>query len=296
MPPAHMETRGRRQRLAGELRRLREMSGLSGRQLAAQIGISQSRVSRIESMAVLPTVPEVTAWGRAVDAPADAQAALRELTTAAFTEAHAWRTRHPDFGQLQDEVTEREANARTICNFQLAAVPALLQTAEYTRHLLPLCGLPYSADEVAAAVAARLERQMILYTGKRLEFLIGESALRWRHGPAQILLVQLDRIASISTLENVSIGLIPHRHPVPVFAPHGFALYQGNDEHDSVVLVETTHAEVYVTDPGDIRLYHDRWQRLCQAALSGDQARSLLTEISREISREINAQSHAEPG
>jgi transcriptional regulator with XRE-family HTH domain len=38
-----------RTRLGLELRRLRELADLSGRQLKAKIGISQSKISRIES-------------------------------------------------------------------------------------------------------------------------------------------------------------------------------------------------------------------------------------------------------
>src|SRR6266536_5439335 len=38
-----------RQRLGEELRRLRDLSGLTGRQLAEAVGVNQSTVSRIES-------------------------------------------------------------------------------------------------------------------------------------------------------------------------------------------------------------------------------------------------------
>ena len=60
------EHRTKRERLATELRRLRDQAGISGRDLAHRVGISQSKVSRIESGTVIPSLPEVTAWGEAV--------------------------------------------------------------------------------------------------------------------------------------------------------------------------------------------------------------------------------------
>jgi transcriptional regulator with XRE-family HTH domain len=248
----------RRQRLATELRRLRELAGLSGRELAQRLGLSQSKVSRIESGSALPSLPQVAAWAEAVSAPAPTRELLQALTEAAFTEAHAWRTRLTAPAHLQDEMRERESRAHTVLGFESVVIPGLLQSADYTRQLLPLAGMPYPPDALAAAVTGRLERQVSLHSAKRFDFLIGEAALRWRHGSSQTLPAQLDRIASLSTLDNVSIGLIPHRHQALAFVPHGFVIYEGHDDSETFVAVETLHTELLLSDPHDIRLYRDQ--------------------------------------
>ncbi|MEV7008141.1 helix-turn-helix transcriptional regulator [Streptosporangium sp. NPDC051022] len=277
------EPQPKRQRLAAELRRLRDLSGLSGRELAQRIGISQSKVSRIESGTALPSLPEVGAWAEAVAAPAQTRELLQILTEAAFTESHVWRTRLAEHSHLQDDVRERESRVHTMLGFESVVIPGLLQTADYARQLFPILGVPYSPDAVAAAVAARLERQVCLYGDKRFDFLIAEAALHWRHGSPQTLLAQLDRIASLSTLDNVSIGLIPYCHQALAFVPHGFVIYEGDNEADTFITVETLHTELLVSDPRDIRLYYDQRSLLSRSALYGDQARDLLTEISATV-------------
>lgn len=278
------EPHSQRHQLATELRRLRKLAGLSGEELAQRIGISQSKVSRIESTALLPSLPEVDAWSQTVQASTDARQALRELTKAAFTEVHIWRARargRAGFGR--GELREREARARTILNLQITVIPGLLQTAEYARQMFSIFQIPYSSDELAAAVANRLERQLILYGDKHFEFLISETALRARYGSPQTLLAQLDRIASLSTLNNISIGLIPHRHQVLASLSHGFVIYEGHEEEETLVTVEAIHGQLAVTEPDDVRFYRGRWNLLRRSALFDEQARDFLTEISASI-------------
>ena len=66
-------------------------------------------------------------------------------------------------------------------------VPGLLQTAEYTRHVLAITDIHGWGDH-AAAVAARMERQQILYkSARRFEFLLTEAAVRLRLGPPHVM-------------------------------------------------------------------------------------------------------------
>src|ERR1051326_528746 len=79
------------QRLAGELRRLRDLSGLSGRELARRMGTSQSKGSRIESGTTAPSLPEVTAWASAIGVSTEVHDSLVVLAEAASTEVQSWR-------------------------------------------------------------------------------------------------------------------------------------------------------------------------------------------------------------
>src|ERR1700722_11408093 len=92
-----------RQRLGAELRRLREQAGWSGRQLAEQVGISQSKISRIESGATVPKKPEGNAGAAAVNAPPGAVEQLLILTDAAYTEVHPWDIALRHRPHLQDD-------------------------------------------------------------------------------------------------------------------------------------------------------------------------------------------------
>ncbi|HEU5024681.1 MAG TPA: helix-turn-helix transcriptional regulator [Spirillospora sp.] len=282
-----------RRRLAGELRRLREQAGLSGRQLAERIGMSQSKISRIESSITLPTAVEVTAWGAAAGCSDADIAMLGVLADSAYTEVHPWTTALHDRGHLQDDIQDIESRARKRMIYEPSLVPGLLQTAEYARRVFTMFDPPYLESDLPTAIAARLDRQVALFDRDMMfDFLISEAALRWRAGPPRTLLAQYDRIASLDTLDNVSVGLIPHSAPALTHAPHGFVVLEdiaGEDdsgaagEAGALALVETVHANLTVSDPLQIALYRRQWSRLAQMAVYGGDARDLLAAIAAEV-------------
>jgi transcriptional regulator with XRE-family HTH domain len=275
-----------RQRLAGELRRARAMSGLSGRDLAQRIEISQSKVSRLESGVAVPSLPEVRAWAEAVDASQDVREYLLALTEATHTNVLRWRTDLPDRPHIQDQIEETERDARRVLVFQPSVVPGLLQTAEYARRVFEMFEeRPYERNELPAAIAARLDRQMLLFDKTRtFEFLITEGALRWRPGPPALLAAQLDRISSLGTLANVTIGLLPQAIQAVVPHSHAFTLYEpGSEERDEFVNVEMVHGNLQLLVGSDIAAYRRRWESLGRNAVYHTEARDLLWRLADEM-------------
>lgn len=276
---------GKRRRLAAELRLLRDLGGVTGRELAARIGISQSKVSRIEAGATLPSVGEVTKWARAVSAPEEVQRLLEILTEAARNETETWQAAMEGRPQVQDEIREREAAARRSYTFEPAVVPGLLQTPAYAQRLFTIVKTTLPQISVASAVAGRMDRQLTLYEeGKEFGFIMTEGALRWRPGPPRMLMAQYDRIAAVSTLDNVSIGIIPFGAEVSTVFTHGFALYEGEDADTApFVLVDTHHAWLTVNAGDDVAIYRSHWSALRKDAVYGDEARDLLGRLSAEL-------------
>lgn len=279
------EPKSLRQRLGVELRRLRILAGLSQRDMAARANLSQSKVSRIENGDAVPTLPQVKAWAAAAGASEETRSRLVELTEAAVTDVQTWRAAfRPGVTHLQDKVRAREASTKALLNFQPTLVPGLLQTAEYARRVFPLVDVEGRQD-VAAAVAGRLQRQQALYDpSRRFEFLITEAALRWRPGPVSLLVAQLAHISSISTLENVTIGVIPLDVEAVAAPWHGFVIYEsGKSDEDAYVVVETMHAELTINDPQDVEIYRRLWERFRSVAFFGDEARALLSRIAEDV-------------
>ncbi|MEO3810620.1 DUF5753 domain-containing protein [Sphaerisporangium sp. B11E5] len=227
-------------------------------------------------------------------ASVEAREVLAALTEAAFTEVYTWRTLLQGRPHNQDEIQEMESQARRILTFQSSMVPGLLQTAEYARRVLTLFQPPYDESDIPAAVAGRLDRQLALYEENRgFEFLITEAALRWRPGPPRLLRAQLDRLASISTLSNISMGLIPHAVEAVVSITHPFVLFEetGEEGHapstddagDAIVTVEAIHGPLTLQDQESVSLYRTQWSLLRRMAVFGDDARRLLAGIADEF-------------
>jgi len=103
-------------------------------------------------------------------------------------------------------------------------------------------------------------------------------------GPAELMVAQLDRIASVSTLENVSVGVIPFGVQAATMMTHAFVIYDGWDEQDTVVGVEVIHAHLLVKRPNDVALYRQRWERLTEMAIAGKEARNFLGGLSAGFS------------
>jgi transcriptional regulator with XRE-family HTH domain len=277
-----------RQRLAAELKRARSVSGLSGRDLAQRIEISQSKVSRLEAGTAVPSLPEVRAWAQAVEASAEVREYLFALTEATHTNVLRWRTDLPGRPHIQDQVEETERDARRVLVFQPSVVPGLMQTAEYARRVFQMFEeRPYDPDELAKAIAARLDRQLLLFDESRaFEFLITEGALRWRPGPTSLLAAQFDRVGSLSTLSNVSVGLLPQAHEAVVPHSHAFTIYEPRSaDHDDFVNIEMVHGNLQVLVGADVDAYRRRWESLAHNALRDDDARDFLCRLADEMRR-----------
>jgi transcriptional regulator with XRE-family HTH domain len=276
---------GKRRRLGAELRRLRERAGIPGRLLAEQIGVSQSKVSRIESGAVLPSIPEVTGWAEAVHASEAATSMAVALADAAYTEVHPWDTALYGRDDLQHEFQVIEARSRAVLVYEPSIVPGLLQTAEYARRVFAMFEPAYAESDIPKVTAGRVDRQDALFDpSRRFDFLMTEAALRWRPGPSGVMLAQLDRIASLCTLENVTVGVIPQLARAHAHVPHGFVLMEPKAlEEDAFVFVETVHANLTVNDPRHIVLYRNHWSRLEKAAVYGSDVLDLLSRIAADV-------------
>lgn len=288
MTTGQREPRAQRARLGNELRALRRLAGLSGEQLGRKIGTSQRTVSRFETGQALPSLPQVTAWARAVKAPPERRDLLMALAEAAVNEVTAYRDA---LGQgltgMQVSFRELEAGAATIRNFQPGFVPGLLQTAEYARLVLELGDVTGRGDGAAAA-AVRLERQQVLHeAGRTFEFVMTEAALRWRPGRAEVNDAQLLHLAALADLATVSLRVIPADAQMHALTRCGFILYEDRaDEAEPVVFIETPHAEVWASEPGDLAIYRRELERFRQSALSGRDAAGFVRSLVRPLSRD----------
>lgn len=278
------ELTAQRKQLGAELRRLRVNAGISGEEIAARMGISQSRVSRIElgQQSVAPGTVEQ--WAKAVGAADTDLANLVELAEAAATQAIAWGRR--GLASLQHFSQDLEATAATIRNFHPTLVPGLLQVPEYAR-IVFTAGNPPGRPDIPAAIAARMERQAILYdNSKHIEFVMPEAALRWRIGPVGVIRSQLDRIHSIAALENVVIGVIPQAVETGVWHEHAFNIFDDRgDVGGAVVHVETLTSAVTVTDPADVEAYQTAFRQLRQVAVTGAEAQALVRQLDADLAR-----------
>jgi transcriptional regulator with XRE-family HTH domain len=264
-----------RDQLGSRLRQLRARAGLSGDALAKRAGLSQSKISRVETGRSLPSVEEVKAWAAATNATSEELTELATLVEQVATTATSWRVlQRLGLVERQREIAELERQAKRILTFQPVVIPGLLQVPDYAKRVM---AMGYAGEADPQAVAARLERQRILYDEtKQFEFLISEGALRWRPGDMNMR-PQMDRLVSAAGLPNVTLGIVPFDQASTVFM-NQFVLWELPDE--TLVTVETYSAELHVREAPDLERYRRVLDELRRTAMTGREAVRLLSAIS----------------
>ncbi len=263
-----------REALGLRLRELRHDGRLTGRQLAALHGWHPSKVSKIEGGKQTPSEDDISAWAQACGCPElidELIAGLRTLEGQYIEFRRMFRT-----GQraMQEAIAEIENESEHVRNFENVFVPGLLQTPDYARSRLAE-GLEDigAADDIDEAVAARMQRQQVLYrSGKRFHFVITEAVLRYRLCLPEVLAGQLDRLVALSTLTTIRFGVIPFERQLPVAPVQGFYIYD-----ERVVQVEHLTAELKLTQPSEIATYIRVFGQLAEVACYGAEARSVIT-------------------
>lgn len=263
--------------LGVRLRGLRTEAGLTGAVLAQRAGVGQPTVSKVENGRMVPSLDVLGRLSVALDLDEPTSREVRDLLAAveAAPGAVPLSGEEVPAGTVLDEAVR---SARLVRSFQCVVLPAMLQSAEYARHVF--ASAPYSTPEaVGRAVAARVERQSLLYEpGRESVFVLTEAVLRTWPGDPSLMLAQFDRLLAVESLSTVRLGVIPWRRAVPVMPRHGFTLCDRR-----AVVVEAFRGERVVEDSDEVAVYEETFRRFEEAAVFGREARELLVRVMREF-------------
>lgn len=266
--------------VAPGLQALRTTAGLSGRALADRLGWPQSKVSRVERGKQVPSDDDIEGWAAACGDPAAAAPLIDRLLQFRLSRLdYKSRAGRGGIAGIQRAYNRLTAKATSIRTFDFVLVPGLLQTADYARalfrHLAEMDppgpdGAREDDDSIELAVHLRMERQAMLDDpGKRLEFLVGEAALRTLHVPVDVMAAQLDHLADAAVDTRFRFGIFPLGVPVRTAPQQSFELI--DDRAISEGFLEDIH---YTKDQASgLSLW---WDRLWVDAVEGEEARALI--------------------
>jgi len=248
-----------------DLRALRRSRGLTGQQLGALTGMSQAKISRIETGAVTADVGDVEVLASALQAPAEVREELVERAARSHSQMTEWRPGVPSVANSQREFAELEADARELRTFQPAVIIGLLQTSEYARaimtgtqdHLAHNLGTKAPAV-VSEAVSLRVRRHEILdEPGKSFHFVMTESVFGNRLSRPAVMLDQLDRVREVARKPNVDLRVVPAEARLSLPPYHGFEILD-----DRCVTVDLFNFPIMSRVRADIDLYRHVFDEL----------------------------------
>ncbi|MBN9737508.1 XRE family transcriptional regulator [Pseudonocardia sp. P1] len=261
-----------REDLAAALLRLHRASGLSGERLARRAGMSQSKISRIETGRLLPSVVDVEQMLAGLGIDGQSRTDLLALTRVANSEFQDVRSSvRRGLHHRQRELAALEQRATEIRHFLPALITGLLQTPGYMRAALSTPLTPVG-DDINRTIAAKRDRQAVLHDpDKRFSFLLTESALRWRLCPPDVMAPQLEHLHALSLLSSVSIGVPPLDRTVPDGAYHTFVVYDRR-----LVTAELFSGQLVLRDPKDVDHHRGLFDLFAGRALWGDESRRIM--------------------
>jgi len=274
-----------REALGARLRELRKDAGLSARALAAATGQHFTRVSKIEHGVQAPADHDIRGWCRAC--------AAEDQIPDLIATARAVESSYLEFRRQARSGMRRVLGPHTVQLYEETqlfrvyehnVIPGLFQTAEYAEAMLSFwVGFLSTPNDIQAAVAARMERQHVIYQrDKQFSVILEEQALRTWFGTAETQAGQLDRLLAVMSLPTVTLGIIPLMKERAAVPSAGFWIFD-----ESLAALETPTASIEVSRPQEIGLYARMFGYLQAEAVYGPAARGLITSALQELAQLI---------
>lgn len=262
--------------LATQLRAAR--GALSVRDLAKAIGWpSSSKVTRIENGVTIPSTSEVDEWAAATGASDTERERWQKALAEALSMKSTFKRRTTTAASSEEAPFEDLLMvALFVRQFHPNLVPPLLQTQGYTREVAGDRGIDVILD---TNVLFQVKHQQVLEdAGKRFEFVIGESALRYVPGRTEVMAAQLDRLISATDLDNVTLRVVPELKPLKTMPSSAqITLYDG----EAVTADALTERQCTGADAARLTAYMDR---LAEQAVEGAAARELILAAKAALS------------
>ncbi|MEU2550793.1 helix-turn-helix transcriptional regulator [Streptomyces sp. NPDC003280] len=273
----------RRRRLGQELRRLRELKGMTAEEVAERLLVSQSKISRLENgrrsisqrdVRDLCGVYEVEDQ-RVVDS-------LMEMARDSRQQGW-WHT----FGDIPYSVyIGLETDAESLRVYEPQLVTGLLQTPAYAEALVRGALPETSTAEIEKRVRVRMRRQERItadVNALRLWVVLDEAALRRVVGSRLVMREQLEHLIEMSQLPHVTVQVLPFEVGAHPGLNGQYAILEFTDAADSsVVYLEGVTSDLYLEKAPDVQKYAVMYEHLRAQSLNVEQSRQLIAKVAKE--------------
>jgi hypothetical protein len=271
--------------LGAQLRRLRDLAGVSRDEAGYHIRASGSKISRLELGRVSFKERDVADLLELYGVAGEQRDQLLQLTHEA--NATPWWQKYrevvPDWFQVYVGLEEAAALIRI---YEVQFVPGLLQTEDYARAVVMQGAQSLSPEEIDSRVAVRMGRQKLFSRENpaRLWAIVDEAALRRPIGSRDVLAGQINRLIDATSEANITLQVMPFKHGGHAAEGGAFTImrFPEADLPDMVYMEYLTGAH-YIDKPDDVELYAAVMERLSVAGTSPEKTRDILGDILKEL-------------
>jgi transcriptional regulator with XRE-family HTH domain len=281
-----------RRQLGRYLRDLRNAAGLTVRDAARGLEWSEAKMWRIETGQTSLRSLDVEVMCRIYGAQADTTKGLMAL--AKETKARGWWQAYGDaIPEYFDLYVGLESAASRQFDYNGVLVTGLFQTEDYARTVVRTHNPDLGDPEVAQRVRLRMARQAILrrpIDPPLIQAVLDESVLRHPVGGIGVMTEQLDHLAEVSELPNVSLRVVPfsaglhHGMLAGSFTLLRFPLNGGGEESEPPTVYAELHTgAIYLDKPSEIERYSASFSNIWQQALDERSSRDLIRQAGDDL-------------
>jgi transcriptional regulator with XRE-family HTH domain len=267
--------------VGNELRRLRELSGLSRDDAAEAIRGSAAKMSRLEAGRVgfkrRDVADLLTCYG-VIDGPARAE--LLNLAERA-NEPGWWHRYNEIMPPWLATYVGLEQAATIIRCYEAQFIPGLLQTETYAHAVVDLSQAA-DADEVKQRVALRMQRQQLLDVPRPPDYwaVVDEAALRRSLGGRQVMRDQLDYLLEVSERPNITLQVVPFDRSDAAASGGPFTLLRfAEPDMPDIVYLEQLTSALYLDKRVEVEIYLKIIDRLAAGALTPRRSATLIASV-----------------
>ncbi|MGC9376302.1 helix-turn-helix domain-containing protein [Streptomyces sp. MH13] len=278
--PTRREPTARQMRLAVELRRLREAAGLTARQAAAMLGVSNVQISQIE--AGLSGVSEQRLRRLASHYACTDQEFVGALVEMATDRTRGWWEEYR--GLLPTsflDLAELDHYAAFQQDVAILYVPGLLQTEDYARAVFSSRLPELTDEELDLRVRHRLTRQRKATFPHRI--VIHEAALRIRVGDRAATRTQLARLVEASETDRITLRVIPFDLDGFARASSTMTYVGGSVPKLDTVARDAPHGALLIDSQAQLDTYRTRFHKVEDVSLEPDRSRDFIHRLAKEL-------------
>ncbi|MFH8795011.1 MULTISPECIES: helix-turn-helix domain-containing protein [Streptomyces] len=276
----------RRRRLGQELRRLRELKGMTAEEVAERLLVSQSKISRLENGRRSISQRDVRDLCGVYEVE-DHRIVDSLMQMAKDSRQQGW---WHSFGDIPYSVyIGLETDAASLRVYDPQVVPGLLQTRPYAEALITGALPETTPTDIEKRVQVRMRRQERVAAPEnplRLWTVLDESALRRVVGTRALMREQLEHLVEQSQLPHVTVQVIPFEMGAHPGLNGQYAILEFPDASDSsVVYIEGVTSDLYLEKANDVQQYSVMYEHLRAQALNVEQSRQLIADIAKDYAR-----------
>ncbi|WAX79489.1 helix-turn-helix domain-containing protein [Streptomyces sp. KMM 9044] len=276
----------RRRRLGQELRRLRELKGMTAEEVAERLLVSQSKISRLENGRRSISQRDVRDLCGVYEVE-DQRIVESLMQMAKDSRQQGW---WHAFGDIPYSVyIGLETDAESLRVYEPQIITGLLQTRAYAEAIVRGGSPESSEQDNGKRVEVRLCRQSRITAGTdplRLWVVLDEASLRRVVGSRQVMREQLEHVMELSQQPHITVQVLPFEVGAHSGINGQYSILEFADAADSsVVYIEGVTSDLYLEKPHDVQKYTVMYEHLRAQSLNVEQSRQLVERVAKEYAR-----------